>query len=79
MLVSIVAGRPLRSDMVRQPVVVQQNQMVRVVSRGPGFLVSNEGKALNNGTDGQVIQVRPGNGQVVSGIARAGGVVEVGF
>jgi len=79
MLVSIAAGRPLRGDMVRQPLVVQQNQMVRVVSRGAGFQVSNEGKALNNGTDGQVIQVRLANGQVVSGIARAGGVVEVGF
>ncbi|HTY02162.1 MAG TPA: flagellar basal body P-ring formation chaperone FlgA [Rhodocyclaceae bacterium] len=78
-LLSIAAGRPIRSDMLRQPLVVQQNQTVKVVSRGPGFQVTNEGRALNNGQDGQVVNVRLANGQVVSGIARMGGVVEVGF
>lgn len=76
---SIVAGRPLRGDMLRQPVVIQQNQTVKVISRGPGFQVTNEGKALSNGLDGQIIRVRLANGQVVSGIARAGGIVEMGF
>lgn len=76
---SISAGRPLRADMLRQPLVIQQNQTVRVVSRGAGFEVANEGRALNNGADGQVVQVRLHTGQVVSGIARAGGIVEVGF
>jgi flagella basal body P-ring formation protein FlgA len=76
---SIAAGRPLRADMLRQPVVVQQNQTVKVVSRGPGFLVSNEGRALTNGLEGQIVQVRLANGQVVSGVARIGGVVEIGF
>jgi flagella basal body P-ring formation protein FlgA len=79
MSISIAAGRPLRTDMIRQPVVVQQNQTVKVVSRGQGFQVSNEGKALNQGTDGQVIQVRLASGQIVSGIAHAGGIVEIGF
>lgn len=76
---SIAAGRPLRADMLRQPVVVQQNQTVQVVSKGPGFQVANEGKALNQATEGQVVQVRLANGQVLSGIARAGGIIEVGF
>lgn len=76
---SITAGRPLRADMLRQAMVVLQNQTVQVVSKGPGFQVSNEGKALTNGLDGQVIQVRLANGQVVSGIARVGGVVEVNY
>jgi flagellar basal body P-ring formation protein FlgA len=76
---SIAAGRPLRGDMLRQPIVVQQNQTVKVISRGPGFQVTNDGRALNNGLEGQVVQVRLGTGQVVSGIARAGGVVEIGF
>jgi len=76
---SIPAGRPLRADMLQQPVVVQQNQTVKVMSLGPGFQVANEGRALNNGIEGQVVQVRLHNGQVVSGIARTGGIVEVGF
>lgn len=76
---SISAGRPLRADMLQQPVVVQQNQTVKIMSRGPGFQVANEGRALNNGIEGQVVQIRLHNGQIVSGIARAGGIVEVGF
>lgn len=76
---SIPAGRPLRSDMFKAMVVVRQGQTVRVVSRGPGFAVTNEGRALNNAIEGQVAQVRLGNGQVISGIAKAGGTVEVSY
>lgn len=76
---SISAGRPLRGDMLRQPLVILQNQTVKVVSQGPGFQVTNEGKALTNGLDGQIVQVRLANGQMVTGIARPGGVIEVGF
>lgn len=76
---SIPAGRPLRGDMLRLAPVVQQGQSVKVVSKGPGFSVANEGRALNSAGDGQVAQVRLANGQVVSGIARPGGQVEVGY
>jgi len=76
---SITAGRPLRADMLRQPMVIQQNQTVQVVSRGPGFQVTNEGRALTNGLDGQIVRVRLANGQVVAGVARPGGIVEIGF
>lgn len=79
LLMSIASGRPLRSDMLRQPAAVQQGQGVKVVSRGNGFAVSAEGRALNTAAEGQVAQVRLPSGQVLSGIARAGGVVEVGF
>lgn len=75
----IAAGRPLRADMLREPLVVQQNQTVKVISSGPGFQVANEGRALGNAIDGQIVQVRLNSGQVVSGTARPGGVVEVGF
>ncbi|MBI3525175.1 MAG: flagellar basal body P-ring formation protein FlgA [Betaproteobacteria bacterium] len=77
---SITAGRPLRSDMLRQTMVVQQGQGVKVLSKGPGFQVTGgEGRALNNAVEGQVVQVRLANGHIVSGIARAGGVVEVTY
>ena len=77
--VSIPAGRPLRMDMLRAPTAVRLGQTVKVVSRGAGFEVTNEGRALNNALEGQVAQVRLGSGQVVNGIARLGGVVEVSF
>ena len=75
----IPAGRPLRADMMRQVFVVQQGQSVKVVSTGPGFQVANDGKALNNAVEGQIAQVRLNNGQIVSGIARNGGQVEVSY
>lgn len=76
---SIPAGRPLRADMLKAAMAIRQGQTVKVVSRGPGFAVSNEGRALNNAQEGQVVQIKLGTGQVVSGIAKAGGTVEVSF
>jgi len=77
---SVASGQPLRSDILRQPLVVQQGQGVKVLSQGPGFQVTGgEGRALNNAMDGQVVQVRMASGHVVSGIARPGGVVEVTY
>ena len=75
----IAAGQPLRSDFLLAPWAVQQGQSVRLVSKGSGFSVSSEGKALNNASDGQVVQVRAASGQTISGIARPGGMVEVSY
>lgn len=77
---SIPAGRPLRGDMLRQPLAVQQSQSVKVISTGPGFQVAgSDGRALNAAADGQVVRVRMANGHIVSGIARTGGIVEINF
>ena len=71
------AGQALRSDLLIAPWAVQQGQTVRTVTKGPGFSVSSEAKALANAVDGQVVQVKATNGQTLSGVARTGGVVEV--
>ncbi len=77
---SVSSGRPLRSEMLRQVLVVLAGQSVKLSSAGPGFQVSGaEAKALANAAEGQVVQVRLPSGRVVSGIARAGGVVEVTY
>jgi len=76
---SVAAGAPLRADQLRSKPVVLQGQAVRVVSGGAGFQVSAEGKAIGNAGDGQVVQVRTQAGAILSGIARAGGLVEVVF
>lgn len=75
--VSLPADRPLRADMLRQPLVVKQGQNIKVVSEGVGFQVAGEGRALNNAATGQVVQVRLVSGQVVSGIARSDGTVRI--
>ena len=76
---SVAVGAPLRQDALRSQQAVAQGQVVRLVSSGPGFKVTADGRALANGSDGQVVQVKTQNGQVVSGVARAGGTVEVTF
>ncbi len=48
-----------------------------VVSNGQGFSVSAEGQAMTKASEGQVVQVKVASGQLVSGIARTGGKVEV--
>jgi flagella basal body P-ring formation protein FlgA len=78
-IVSLAAGTPLRGDSLRSKPVVQQGQAVRLVTNGNGFSVSGEGKAIGTAGDGQVVQVRTPSGTVVSGTARAGGMVEVAF
>lgn len=77
--ISLPAGMPLRGDALRAQQAIQQGQTVRVISNGPGFQVSTEAKALNNAAAGQVAQARTPSGQVVSGVARAGGIVEVTY
>ena len=77
--ISLPSGAPLRGDSLRSQPAVQQGQSVRVVSSGPGFRVSAEARALNNASEGQIAQARTASGQVVSGIAKAGGVVEVTY
>ncbi|HEU4842690.1 MAG TPA: flagellar basal body P-ring formation chaperone FlgA [Burkholderiaceae bacterium] len=77
--VSLPSGTPLRLDMLKSRPVVQQGQLVRLVSSGNGFSVSAEGRAVSTAGDGQVVQVRTAGGQQISGIAKAGGLVEVAF
>ncbi|MBS0308702.1 MAG: flagellar basal body P-ring formation protein FlgA [Proteobacteria bacterium] len=79
MTVSLAAGMPLRQDSLRAPQAIQQNQSVRLTTAGKGFQVTTEGKSLNNAAAGQVVQVRTANGQIVSGVAKAGGIVEVSY
>lgn len=75
--VSLPAGTALRLDSLRSQQVIKQGQAVRLVSRGSNFSVSSEAKAINNASDGQVVQVRTQGGTVVSGLARSGGMVEI--
>jgi flagellar basal body P-ring formation protein FlgA len=77
--VSLPAGAPLRSDALKTQQAVQQGQMVKVTTTGPGFKVSTEARALNNAAEGQVTQVRTQSGQMVSGVARMGGIIEVTY
>ena len=75
----VVAGHPLRQDMLRAPILVRQGQSVRLIAQGQGFKVSSEGKALANAAIGQIVQVKAQNGQTVSGVVKPDGTVEVQY
>lgn len=76
---TVALGAPLRQDALRNQQAIQQGQAVRVVVNGAGFSVSSEARALNNANEGQLTQVRTPAGQVISGIAKLGGVVELTY
>jgi flagella basal body P-ring formation protein FlgA len=76
---SLPAGMPLRLDSLRIQQAIQQGQIVRLISSGDGFKVSAEGRALANAMEGQTAQAKASNGQIVSGIARMGGTLEVSY
>ena len=75
--VAMNTGTVLKQEMAALPMVVQTGQNVRILSSGEGFTISAEGKAQNNATQGQLVQVRVASGQTVSGIASASGQIEV--
>ncbi|MBB3211036.1 flagella basal body P-ring formation protein FlgA [Herbaspirillum sp. Sphag1AN] len=76
---SIPAGAPIRQDALRANRVVQQGQAVRIVSIGQGFQITTEGRALNNAGEGELVQAKTVSGQVISGVAKAGGIVEIRY
>jgi flagella basal body P-ring formation protein FlgA len=78
-MASLQLGMPLRKDTLRAPAAVQMGQTVRLLSSGPGFKVSTEGRALGNAMEGQSVQAKTGSGQIISGIAKAGGILEVPY
>ena len=77
--ISMNAGTVLIQEMLKISPVVQQGQTVKLTSSGVGFSVSAEGKAMSKANEGQVVQVKVASGQLVTGIARTGGLIEVGF
>lgn len=76
---SIAAGAPIRAELLRASLSIRQGQQVVVVAYGTNFKVSSEGTAMGNAQPGQVVSVKTKSGQVVKGVARGDGIVEVSF
>ncbi len=73
----IAAGQALTHDLLLQRDAVQAGRKVRVLVRGAGYQVSQEGVALNNAKAGAMVRVRTPNGRIVQGHASADGQVIV--
>jgi flagellar basal body P-ring formation protein FlgA len=50
-------GRPLRAGDLMKPQMVQRNEMVTLVYRVPGIMLTVRGKAAENGAEGDLISV----------------------
>jgi flagella basal body P-ring formation protein FlgA len=50
-------GAPILSGDVKKPVVVQKNTLVAMVVRTPGMTLTAQGRALEDGVQGQSIRV----------------------
>lgn len=72
----ITSGAPIRRELLRGMSIVQQGQTIKVVTRGQGFVVSTEGKAMASAATGALIQVKIQGGQLISGIVRPDGSIE---
>jgi len=75
----VASGTILRLEMLRAGNVIQQGQMVKLVAQGSTFRVSSEGQAMGNAKAGQIVSVKTRSGQIIKGIARSDGIVEVNF
>ena len=76
---ALPAGSPIRRDLLRAPLVIQQGQTVKIVSTGVGFQVSGEGQAQNGAAVGQMVKVRLPSGRIISGAATSDGSVAIAY
>ncbi|MBZ9568260.1 flagellar basal body P-ring formation chaperone FlgA [Modicisalibacter tunisiensis] len=61
------ADRPLRAYQLHPRDLVKRGQRVTVIARGPGFEVSREAEALDNGAMGEQVRVRAGDRKILRG------------
>ena len=73
----IAAGAPLRKELMRGVVVIQQGQTVQLVAQGQGYAVSTEGKAMTRAEVGATVQARTRDGRLLSGVAGEDGQVRL--
>lgn len=76
-LMRVSAGLPIRQDMLKNTASVTAGAMVRVVAQGDGFSISAEGSALSNAPPGQQVKVKTAAGQIIMGIVKDSGTVQI--
>ena len=54
---TVYAGRPLRTEDLGAPALIERNQIVSLVYRSGGLVILADGRALARGAEGDVIRV----------------------
>jgi flagella basal body P-ring formation protein FlgA len=77
--VTLYPNRPIRPDQIGVPAVVERNQIVRMIYNHGPLSIASEGRALDRAGPGELVRVMNlASRQVVTGLVRGSGIVEVG-
>lgn len=71
------AGHPITADSLLRRETVRAGQRVKVWLAGAGFVVTQEGTALNAAAPGELVRVRTDSGKILQGRAGADGRVRI--
>ncbi len=75
---SMRAGQPVRVADLAKPDLVQRDQNVTLIYQTAGIYLTTRGKALDNGTEGDVVSVfNPQSKRTVSGVVTGRGQVSI--
>jgi flagellar basal body P-ring formation protein FlgA len=78
--VAIYAGRPIRSQDLGAPALVDRNQLVSLIYLAGGLAISTGGRALERGAEGDVIRaMNLGSRTTVNGRIGPDGAIYVGW
>ncbi|MEM6852774.1 MAG: flagellar basal body P-ring formation chaperone FlgA, partial [Pseudomonadota bacterium] len=73
-------GRPITSDMVGPPTLVQKNALVVIEYATGPMLLTAKGKALDDGGKGEVVRVMNIDGsKLIQGVVTGADAVSVSF
>ncbi|MEX2311032.1 MAG: flagellar basal body P-ring formation chaperone FlgA, partial [Rhodospirillales bacterium] len=61
----IRAGTPVRSADVNRPLMVERNSLVMIIHQVPNMTLTAQGKALQSGAEGDVVQIKNGRSNQV--------------
>jgi flagellar basal body P-ring formation protein FlgA len=61
----IRAGTPIRSADVNRPLMVEKNSIVMIIHQVPNMTLTAQGKALQSGAEGDVVQIKNGRSNQV--------------
>lgn len=76
--VILYPGRPVRPGDVGPPATVGRNDLVTLIFRGGGLVISTDGRALGRGAPGERIRtMNLSSRAIVTGRIRADGAIEV--
>lgn len=73
----ILVGHPIKASALRAILAVSKGQTVRVTALGSGFAITSEGQAMEDASVGSTLQVRMSSGQIVTGVVKGSGLVEI--